>query len=41
MPTARELRLWDRVMVPVSRWVDPATGYRLGKSIVCVWQRTA
>jgi SAM-dependent methyltransferase len=36
-PTASQIRLWDRWMVPMSRLVDPVTGYRLGKSILAVW----
>jgi 2-polyprenyl-3-methyl-5-hydroxy-6-metoxy-1,4-benzoquinol methylase len=38
-PTAREIALWDRVMVPLSRAVDRATGYRFGKSVVAIWRR--
>lgn len=38
-PTRAQIHLWDKWMVPVSRWVDPMTGYRLGKSIVGVWRR--
>jgi hypothetical protein len=38
MPTVRQLAIWDRVMVPVSRAIDPLTGFRLGKSIVAVWR---
>jgi SAM-dependent methyltransferase len=37
MPTARQIAVWDRLMVPPSRWLDPATGHRFGKSIVAVW----
>jgi SAM-dependent methyltransferase len=36
-PTATQIRLWDGWMVPMSRILDPLTGYRLGKSIVGVW----
>ena len=39
MPTLRQIGVWDRWMVPLSRWVDPMVGYRLGKSVVGVWQR--
>jgi SAM-dependent methyltransferase len=41
MPTAGQIRLWDRAMVPLSRWLDPLTGHRLGKSIVAVLRREA
>jgi SAM-dependent methyltransferase len=36
-PTAGQIQLWDKWMVPLSRFVDPVTGNRLGKSIVGVW----
>jgi SAM-dependent methyltransferase len=38
-PKLSEVHLWDRFMVPLSRLVDPITGYRAGKSILCVWRR--
>lgn len=38
-PSYRSIQLWDRLMVPMSRWIDPLLGYRLGKTIVMVWQR--
>jgi 2-polyprenyl-3-methyl-5-hydroxy-6-metoxy-1,4-benzoquinol methylase len=38
-PTAANIRLWDRLMVPLSRIIDPITGHRLGKSVLCVWRR--
>ena len=40
MPTERQLAFWDKVLVPISRIaVDRLTGYKIGKSIVAVWQR--
>lgn len=41
MPTRAQIALWDKVFVPVSRVLDPLTGYRFGKSILLVWQATA
>jgi SAM-dependent methyltransferase len=38
MPTAAQIATWDRLMVPLSRWVDPVLGRRLGKSVVAVWR---
>jgi SAM-dependent methyltransferase len=32
---------WDRLMVPVSRVVDPLLGHAVGKSLLGVWRRTA
>jgi len=39
MPTVPQILLWDRIMVPVSRLLDPLLGYRFGKSIIAVWRR--
>lgn len=41
MPTPRQIRSWDRLMVPASRVVDRLVGYRFGKSVLVVWSRTA
>ncbi len=38
-PTPAQVRLWDRVLVRASRVVDPVFGYRLGKSVLAVWER--
>lgn len=37
-PTTGQIRIWDRLMVPLSRLVDPLTAFRLGKSVLIVWQ---
>lgn len=39
MPTAAQIRVWDRWMVPLSRWVDPVLGYAVGKTVVVVRER--
>ena len=39
LPTARQIRFWDQVCVPVSRRCDRWTGWRLGKSILVVYRR--
>jgi ubiquinone/menaquinone biosynthesis C-methylase UbiE len=36
-PSTSQIRVWDRLMVPISRLVDPLTFYRLGKSVLAVW----
>ena len=38
-PSTRQILFWDRVLVRLSRVVDRAFGYRLGKTIVAVWER--
>jgi SAM-dependent methyltransferase len=40
-PTPWQIWLWDRVMVPVSRLLDPIVLHRLGKSVLAVWRRPA
>jgi len=39
LPSRRQIRIWDRLLVPVSRVVDPLLGGRAGKSILAVWRR--
>ena len=39
MPTLSQILLWDRIMVPMSRLLDPLLAYRFGKSIIAVWRR--
>lgn len=39
MPTERQIGVWDRRVVPMSRVVDRLAGRRLGKSVVAVWRR--
>lgn len=39
MPTARQLWIWDKLMVPISRLIDPLLFYSLGKSILGVWRK--
>jgi SAM-dependent methyltransferase len=39
VPNPRQITFWDRVLVPLSKWVDPVCGYRVGKSLLAVWQK--
>ena len=39
MPTPGQIALWDRVMVRMSRWVDPCLGYAAGKSVLGIWRK--
>lgn len=39
MPTAGQIRIWDRFMVPISRILDPLLRYRFGKSVLAVWRK--
>ncbi len=38
-PTARQIAIWDKGMVRLSRWLDPLLGYNFGKSVLGVWRR--
>ena len=40
MPSRSQIGVWDRFMVPLSRPLDWLLRYRVGKSIVAVWERT-
>ncbi len=39
MPTPRQIAVWDRVMVPASRAIDPVLGRAVGKSVLAVWRK--
>jgi SAM-dependent methyltransferase len=41
MPTAQQIAVWDRLMVPLSRLVDPVLLHTLGKSVLGIWTRGA
>jgi SAM-dependent methyltransferase len=38
LPTKRQIDMWNRFVVPVSRVLDRITRFRLGKSIVAIWR---
>ncbi len=38
-PTHRQVQLWDKWMVPVSKITDRLFGYSFGKSILAVWKK--
>jgi hypothetical protein len=38
IPTAGDIARWDQLMVPVSRWLDPWLGFRIGKSVLGIWR---
>jgi cyclopropane fatty-acyl-phospholipid synthase-like methyltransferase len=40
MPTARQIAVWDKLLVWLSRIVDPLFAYAVGKSVVCVWRKS-
>lgn len=38
-PTQKQVQLWDKWMVPVSRVTDPVFFYSFGKSILATWKK--
>ena len=40
-PELRQILFWDRVLIPVSKWLDRLTLHGIGKSILCVWRKCA
>ncbi|MCE9589006.1 MAG: class I SAM-dependent methyltransferase [Planctomycetes bacterium] len=39
MPNAGQIKVWDSLMVPVSRVLDPLLMFSVGKSVLGVWRR--
>jgi SAM-dependent methyltransferase len=40
LPSERQIAVWDRLFVPSSRLLDPATRHKFGKTVVAVWRRS-
>jgi hypothetical protein len=40
MPSPRQIAVWDRLMVPLSRAADPLLAYSVGKSVLGVWKKS-
>ena len=34
MPTRRDIAVWDKMFIPISRVLDPLFAYRVGKSLL-------
>jgi len=39
LPTRRQIALWDRVMIPASRVLDPLLARSFGRSVLAVYER--
>jgi len=39
MPNLMQVLFWDRFIIPVSRLLDPLSGFCVGKSILGIWQK--
>ncbi len=40
-PTRGQIIFWDRVIIPLSKVIDPLIGCKAGRSIIAVWERVA
>jgi hypothetical protein len=38
-PTEKQILFWDRYLIPVAKVLDKILGYRIGRSIIGVWER--
>jgi hypothetical protein len=39
LPSSRQIAVWDRVMIPASRVLDPLLAYSFGRSVLAVYER--
>lgn len=39
-PTDRQIQFWDKRIIPLSRFLDPLVGYRAGRSVLGIWEKT-
>ncbi len=38
LPTVGNILFWDRMLVPLSRWIDPLLGFCCGRSVLGIWR---
>lgn len=41
LPSTRQIAIWDKVLVPMSRRLDHLTGHKFGKTAIAVWRAPA
>jgi 2-polyprenyl-3-methyl-5-hydroxy-6-metoxy-1,4-benzoquinol methylase len=41
MPNHKQIQLWDKGMIPLSKILDPLLQYSVGKSILGIWRKRA
>jgi len=39
IPNERQIKLWDNIIISISKYVDIITRYKIGKSILGVWKK--
>jgi SAM-dependent methyltransferase len=40
-PSAGQMRFWDNYLVPISRFMDGALAFSLGRSVLGIWRKTS
>ena len=38
-PSRSQIEYWDRYLIPISRFVDPLFGHKIGKTILGIWEK--
>jgi SAM-dependent methyltransferase len=38
-PSVKQIKFWDRLVVRLTKLVDPCLAYRFGKTVVAVWEK--
>ncbi len=38
-PTPTQIKIWDHLIVPISRILDPLVRYSFGRSVIFIWKR--
>jgi len=39
MPSAGQIAMWDRVMIPISKFADIFFGFAFGRSVIMIWRK--
>jgi len=39
IPTEKQIYFWDRFLIPTAKVIDKMLGYRVGRSIIAIWER--
>lgn len=38
-PSLKDITIWDKYIVPISKLIDPLTGFMFSKSIICIYKK--
>jgi len=41
IPTEKQILFWDKHLIPASKIIDRILGYRIGRSIIGIWERSS